>query len=40
MSQEIIEKQLNGKIVVENYSYNYEGEDYMGAKFTIKISLS
>jgi signal transduction histidine kinase len=40
MSQEIIEKQLNGKIVAENYSYNYEGEDYMGAKFTIKISLS
>ncbi|WP_419765958.1 MAG: cache domain-containing protein [Arcobacter sp.] len=40
MSQEIIEKQLNGTIVAENYSYNYEGEDYTGAKFTIKISLS
>ncbi|WP_428025426.1 sensor histidine kinase, partial [Arcobacter sp.] len=40
MSQEIVEKQLNGEILVENYKYNYEGKNYKGAKFTIKISLS
>ena len=37
MSQDIITNHLNGIIFVSNEKYTYEGKDYKGAKFTIKI---
>ncbi len=35
MSKEIIEKHMYGSIEVKNESFNYEGLEYIGAKFTI-----
>ncbi len=37
MSQEIITKQLNGKLSVYNKALNYENKDYFGACFKIEI---
>ena len=39
MSEEIVRKHLNGNLLVSNEDYSYEGIDYKGAKFTIKISV-
>ena len=38
MSKEIIEKHLNGELLVSNENYNYENVDYFGAKFVIEIA--
>ena len=38
MSKEIVEKHLDGKLLVSNEKYNYENVDYFGAKFTIEIA--
>ena len=38
MSKEIIEKHLDGVLLVSNEKYNYENVDYFGAKFTIEIA--
>ena len=37
MSKEIIEKHLNGKLLVSNKEYTFDGFSYMGACFTIGI---
>ena len=37
MSKEIIEKHLDGELLVSNEKYNYENIEYVGAKFTILI---
>lgn len=37
MSKEIIEKHMAGTIDVENVQYDYEGENYQGALFSIKL---
>jgi two-component system, NtrC family, sensor kinase len=37
MSKEIIEKHLNGVLLVSNEKYNYENVDYVGARFVIEI---
>ena len=37
MSQDIVKNHLNGKLIVSNEEYQYEGIDYTGAKFTIEI---
>jgi two-component system, NtrC family, sensor kinase len=37
MSKEIVEKHLNGVLLVSNEKYNYENVDYSGAKFIIEI---
>ncbi|WP_455756822.1 PAS domain S-box protein [Sulfurimonas sp.] len=39
MTQSIVTKHLNGNIYVENIDYEYDGEKYSGAKFTIEIPL-
>ena len=38
MSKEIVEKHLDGILLVSNENYTYENVDYIGAKFTIEIS--
>ena len=38
MSNEIIKKHLNGIIEVSNETYDFENNQYTGAKFTIKLS--
>jgi len=38
MSHDIIKNHLNGSLIVCNEDYIYEGIEYIGAKFTIKIS--
>ena len=38
MSKEIVEKHLDGVLLVSNEKYNYENIDYFGAKFTIEIA--
>jgi len=40
MSSEIIKKHMDGDIIVENLTYDYEGFSYEGAKFTIVLPLS
>ena len=40
MSSEIIKKHLNGTITVKNETYDYEGIEYTGAKFIIKIAIN
>jgi PAS domain S-box-containing protein len=40
MSEEIVSKHMNGKLSVENISYEYENNRYTGAKFTIKIPVT
>lgn len=37
MSKDIMTKLLGGMITVENTSYEYEGETYKGAKFTLVL---
>ena len=37
MSKEIIEKHLNGKLLVSNKEYVFDGISYVGACFTIGI---
>ncbi len=37
MSQEIITKNMNGEISVENISFNYNNIDYKGASFIIYL---
>jgi two-component system, NtrC family, sensor kinase len=37
MSKEIVEKHLNGELLVSDEKYNYENVDYSGAKFIIEI---
>ena len=37
MSKEIVEKHLNGMLIVSNENYTYENIDYFGAKFVIEI---
>jgi hypothetical protein len=39
MSQEIITKIFNGEISVSNSSFEYEGEKYEGAIFSIKLPI-
>jgi C4-dicarboxylate-specific signal transduction histidine kinase len=38
MSEEIIRNHLNGTLSVENETYQYDGIEYNGAKFIIKIN--
>ncbi len=38
MSQEIVKNHLAGSLVVENTTYTYKNIEYIGAKFTIKIT--
>jgi signal transduction histidine kinase len=38
MSKEIVEKHLNGELLVSNEKYTYENIEYVGAKFTIEIA--
>lgn len=40
MSQEIISRHMKGSLEVENTSYEYEGNTFTGALFTIKLPLS
>ena len=40
MSSEIIKKHLNGTLTVKNETYEYEGIEYTGAKFIIKIAIN
>jgi C4-dicarboxylate-specific signal transduction histidine kinase len=40
MSQEIIQKHMQGQIEAKNISYKYENKEYNGAEFTIKIPLT
>lgn len=37
MSKQIVENSLEGKISVENTTFTYEGNEYKGAEFTIKL---
>ena len=39
MSKEIVERHMFGKIEVSNESFEYEGKQYTGAKFIIKIPI-
>ena len=39
MSEEIVKNHLNGTIRVENETYTFEGVQYTGAKFIIKIAI-
>jgi len=39
MTQEIIQKHMNGEVSVKNVEYEYEGVTYQGANFLVKISL-
>lgn len=39
MSYQIIQNSFNGTIHVNNDTFNYEGEEYIGAKFEINIPL-
>ena len=39
LSQEIISKHLNGKLLVENNSFVYEDQEYYGAEFSIILEL-
>ncbi|NVJ54582.1 MAG: cache domain-containing protein [Campylobacteraceae bacterium] len=40
MSQEIIVKHMHGRILMENFTYNYEDKDYTGVKTTIKLNIN
>ena len=40
MTQEIIIKNLGGSLTVTNQDFDYEGENYTGAQFTITLPLS
>jgi len=40
MSEEIVRTHLNGKLIVSNEEYNYDGIDYIGAKFIIEIPIN
>ena len=39
MTKDMIEKNMNGKLTVCNVDYEYEGELYKGAQFTIKLPI-
>ena len=39
MSKEIIQNHMNGELKVENSIFDYQGEEYKGAKFTIILPL-
>ncbi|PHR72967.1 MAG: hypothetical protein COA66_03995 [Arcobacter sp.] len=39
MVEEIIEKELNGKILVKNVEYEYENKIFKGAEFSIHLTL-
>ena len=39
MSKEIIQNHMNGELKVENSTFNYQGKEYKGAKFTIILPL-
>lgn len=39
MTETIISKHLNGRVVVKNVKYNYDGVEYNGALFIVKIPL-
>ena len=39
MSKEIIQNHMNGELKVENSTFDYQGEEYKGAKFTIILPL-
>jgi len=39
MTKDIVQKQLNGTIEVQNSSFEYEGENFVGAQFIIKIKV-
>ena len=40
MSQEIVNKHLNGSIDVKKVNFNYENENYVGSKFIIKLPMN
>lgn len=40
MSEEIIQKHMNGEITVKNEVFNYHNKEYKGALFNIKLPLS
>lgn len=40
MTEEIISKHLDGKILVKNKEFNYNGKSYIGAEFKIILNLS
>ena len=39
MVEEIIEKELNGKILVKNVEYEYQNNILKGAEFSIRLTL-
>ncbi len=39
MSKEIIQNHMNGELKVENSTFDYQGKEYKGAKFTIILPL-
>ncbi|WP_171012920.1 PAS domain S-box protein [Arcobacter arenosus] len=40
MSKDIIDNHMNGNLSVENEKYTFEGTEYIGAKFIIKLPIS
>ena len=40
MSEQIIRTHLKGTISVKNSAYTYEGIEYKGALFTIKVPMN
>ncbi len=40
MSKDIIDNHMNGNLSVENEKYTFEGIEYIGAKFIIKLPIS
>jgi len=39
MTKDIVQKQLNGTIEVQNSSFEYESENFVGAQFIIKLKV-
>jgi len=39
MTEEIVVKHLNGKLDVNNFTYEYKGKEYTGASFLLTIPL-
>ena len=37
MSQEIVSRHMNGELIVENITYEFENKTFTGAMFTIKL---
>ena len=40
MSEELVVKHMNGRICAKNVSYEYNGKEYRGAQFTVKLPIN